>query len=118
MATLGDLERAVMDTLWEAAEPLTSSEVQEAIGRVRDGSLAATTVLTVLSRLEKKGFLARDRSTRPHLFRPTHTSTEYTAELMNQVLGSAKDRKAVLTRFVGEVGPGDTEMLRRILESQ
>lgn len=106
-----------MDVLWESA-PLTSTQIQEELSRVRSGSLAATTVLTVLSRLEKKGFLSRDRSVRPHSFRPTHTSAEYTAELMSQVLGSAKDRQAVLTRFVGEVDSGDADMLRRLLESQ
>lgn len=106
-----------MDTLWESA-PLTSSQIQEAVAQVRDASLATTTVLTVLSRLEKKGFVRRDRTSRPHRFRPTHTSTEYTAELMSQVLGSAKDRQAVLTRFVGDVDSGDAETLRRILESQ
>ena len=69
--SLGELERAVMEILW-AARPavlrvnggspsLTARDVQDALAE-RD--LATTTVLTVLSRLERKGLVSRERDGR------------------------------------------------------
>ena len=53
MGSLGDLERSVMDLLWDAEQPLTAYDIKDAIEANRGRGLAATTVLTVLSRLEK-----------------------------------------------------------------
>lgn|SRR5690606_2793561 len=113
MAGLGQLERSVMDALWESDAPLTAYDVQARIGGVKQ--LAATTVLTVLGRLEKKGFVVPDRSSRPHRYRPTASRADHVAELMHEVLGDAADRRAVLERFVGGVSPEDAAVLRRIL---
>ena len=54
--TLGELERAVMEALWSADTAVTARDVQDALaGR----ELATTTVLTVLGRLERKGYVLR-----------------------------------------------------------
>ena len=114
MATLGDLERAVMDALWDAGTALSAYDVQhtlESHGR----TLAVTTLLTVLSRLEKKGFAASDRSSRPHRYTAVASRADHVAELMHSVLGDAGDRTAVLERFVGGVSPEDAAVLRRLL---
>jgi predicted transcriptional regulator len=115
MATLGDLERSVMDVLWSTPEALTANDLRDALAT---RALAATTVLTVLSRLEAKGFVTRERVSRPHLYRPTTSRADYTAELMHEVLGGAPDREAVLARFVGQVGQGEAEALRRLLDGR
>ena len=73
LATLGDLERAVMDLLWDAAAPLTANELRDQLaapGGADGKELAVTTVLTVLSRLEKKGLVERERDIRPHRYPP------------------------------------------------
>jgi predicted transcriptional regulator len=74
-----------------------------------------TTVLTVLSRLEKKGLVERERATRPHRYRAVTSRADHTAELMLEVLGSAPDREAVLARFIGTVSEGEAETLRKLL---
>jgi predicted transcriptional regulator len=112
MATLGELERAVMEILWASDETLSAYDLQEHLaGR----ELAATTILTVLSRLEKKGFVARTRDARPHRYRAAATREEHMADLMHEVLGTASNRTAVLERFVGQVTPEEAETLRRLL---
>jgi len=114
MAHLGDLERAVMDVIWDADESLTAYDVKDALEA--DGrELAATTLLTVLSRLDKKGFVASDRSARPHRYRALATREAHMAELMHEVLGETHDRSAVLARFVGGVSPEDQAVLRKLL---
>ncbi|WP_026554250.1 BlaI/MecI/CopY family transcriptional regulator [Arthrobacter sp. 35W] len=123
MATLGELERAVMDLLWERPEAITANELRDLLSQrpAADGrgtdvkSLAVTTVLTVLSRLEKKGLVERERNTRPHRYQAVTSRAEHTAELMLEVLGSAPDREAVLARFIGTVSDGEAETLRKLL---
>jgi predicted transcriptional regulator len=77
--------------------------------------LAVTTVLTVLSRLEKKGLVERERGTRPHRYQAVSSREDHTAELMHEVLGSAPDREAVLARFIGSVTESEAETLRKLL---
>jgi len=116
MAGLGQLERAVMDTLWERDAPVTAYDVIARLGEADGREPAATTVLTVLSRLEKKGFVVSDRSARPHRYRALASRAEHMAELMHEVLTGADDRLAVLERFVGGVTPDDAAALRRLLD--
>lgn len=112
MATLGELERAIMDLLWASQESLSAYDLQEALA---DRRPAATTILTVLSRLENKGFVARSREARPHRYRAVATREDHMAELMHDVLGGASDRRAVLERFVGQVNADEAAVLRRLL---
>jgi predicted transcriptional regulator len=69
----------------------------------------------VLSRLEKKGLVERERSIRPHRYRAVTSRADHTAELMLEVLGSAPDREAVLARFIGTVSEGEAATLRKLL---
>ena len=122
MGTLGELERRVMDALWDSASPLTAIELRDSLA-VRDHhgpgkELAITTILTVLSRLENKGLVARERASRPHRYRTVTARDVYTAELMHQVLGGAHDREAVLSRFVGQVSAAEAVTLQRILNDR
>lgn len=114
MPALGELERVVMDAVWDSTEALSAYDVQqqlEAAGR----PLAATTLLTVLSRLEKKGFVASARTVRPYRYSPVASRADHVAELMHEVLGESRDRMAVLERFVGAVSEEDAAVLRKLL---
>lgn len=113
MTRLGELERAVMDVLWTSGQPLTARGVAE---RLPDRDLAPTTMLTVLSRLERKGVVRRSRDGRAHTYRAVATRADHVAELMRETLGSAPDRAAVLARFVGTVSEEEATALRRALD--
>lgn len=108
---LGDLERSVMDLLWDRPGPHTANDVRDALA----GDLAVTTVLTVLSRLEKKGLVRRDGGRRPHRYAAASSREEHTVGLLNDVLGSVPDREAVLARFIGGIGPDEAAAVRRLL---
>ncbi len=115
MVGRGELERAVVDVLWDASEPMTARAVTDALtGR----ELAVTTVLTVLSRLEAKGIVRRARDGRAHTYEAVAGREEHTADLMRQVLDTAGDRDDALARFVGSVSSDDIEALRRALEDR
>jgi predicted transcriptional regulator len=117
MANLGDLERSVMELLWTSDAALTANELRDALGaREPARPVATTTVLTVLSRLEHKGFVSRARDVRPHRYRALLSREDHTAELMHEVLDRASDRDAALARFVGSATKGEAATLRRLLD--
>jgi predicted transcriptional regulator len=108
---LGDLERAVMNVLWASPQPLTAKAVGAGVG----GDHAVTTVLTVLSRLERKGVVARERAGRAHTYRAVASREDHAADLMREALGTASDTDAALARFVSAASPAETAALRRAL---
>lgn len=114
MARLGDLERSVMDVLWASDGWLTAREVAGRLHHERD--LAYTTVLTVLERLERKGFVLRQRAARAHRYAASDSREAVVAEAMMEALGNADDRGSALVRFVGSVSAEEAEILRRALE--
>lgn len=114
MATLGELERTVMDAVWDAPGPVSAYDVQTSLA-AEGRELAVTTLLTVLSRLEKKGFVAADRAVRPFRYTAVASRADHMAELMTDVLGESHDRMAVLERFVGSVSDEDAATLRQLL---
>ena len=101
-----------MDVLWSAPRPLTAREVRTAMP---DRDLAATTILTVLSRLEAKGLVARDRSQRAHRYSAVDGRDAHVVELMRQALDTAPDSTAALARFAGSVSPSEAEALAEAL---
>ena len=115
MESLGELERTALEQLWDAAVPLTPGELRDRLATGDQRGLALTTVMTVLSRLEKKGFVARDRTVRPATYAPVSAREEYVAELMHDALGAAGDRTEALARFVGRASADETAALRRLL---
>jgi predicted transcriptional regulator len=111
VASLGELERAVMERLWAAEKPVAATTLRDELG---DRGVALTTVHTVLTRLEQKGFVVHDDE-RPRRFAARASREEHAAELMHEVLGQSADRQAVLARFVGGVDPAEARLLRELL---
>ena len=111
MAALGELERALMERLWSAQAPVAATTLRDELAE-RD--VALTTVHTVLTRLEHKGFVVHDEG-RPRRFRPRASREDHAAELMHEVLGQSADRQAVLARFVGSVNHDEARLLRELL---
>jgi len=115
---LGELERAVMEQLWNASEPQTVRYVHRALSARR--TLAYTTIMTVLRRLADKGLVVQYRDERAHRYAPRHGRDELVAELMADALAHAADsasRQAALLHFVEHVGTDDASALRRALAS-
>ncbi|MER6509206.1 MULTISPECIES: BlaI/MecI/CopY family transcriptional regulator [unclassified Nonomuraea] len=112
MKGLGELERSIMDILWAEHNPLTAREVGRLIA---DRDLAPTTVMTVLDRLTRKGFLERTRDGRAWRYEPAASRDAYIAELMLEALDLTGDRSAALTRFAQAVSGPEAEILRRAL---
>ncbi len=99
---LGDLQAAVMEAVWKLREA-TVEQVRRKIRRPKPP--AYTTVLTVMQKLEKAGWLEHRREGRAYVYNATRTRTEQ---------GSLS-----LQRFVKRVFGGDPKrMLQHLLETE
>lgn len=114
MNRLGELERAIMEILWESTDLMTVRQV--GAGLV-DRDLAHTTVMTVLDRLAKKGFVKRERAGRAWRYRPAETREAYVTELMLTALDQTGDRQAALTRFASSISGTEADALHAALEA-
>ena len=113
----GALEREVLAALAAAGRPLTPAQVLTDLG----GELAYTTVMTTLSRLHRKGALARQRAGRAFAYglaaAPEQVGAALTATRMRRLLEADADHTAVLARFVADLDPADEQLLTRLLGS-
>jgi BlaI family penicillinase repressor len=85
-APVSDAELEVLKVLW-AAGPMPVRDVVAALKKQRR-RLAYNTVLTLLSRLRDKGYVAADRRDTAHLFRPVVSRDE----LIGSSLAAIADR--------------------------
>lgn len=117
-ASLGELERQLMEVLW-AAEPgaaLSSREVQERMDPSQER--AYTTVKTVLDRLVEKRVARRRRDGRLWRYTARASRESLTAESLRSVLGDIDnaDRSTALLHFLEGVEATDRAELRRLLD--
>ncbi|MEV5540257.1 BlaI/MecI/CopY family transcriptional regulator [Saccharopolyspora shandongensis] len=112
MRSLGPLESAVMNLLWEAADPMS---VREVLDGFRDRGLAYTTVATVLENLHRKQWVDRDRLGRVWFYRPRLQASEHAALLMREALAASNSPRATFLRFVDEISDEEAAMLRELL---
>ena len=91
--------------------------VRQVGGSLTDRDLAHTTVMTVLDRLAKKGFVKRQRVGRAWRYRPAESREAYVAELMLTALDQTGDRQAALTRVARSVSGAEADALRAALEA-
>lgn len=107
----GELEAQVLSALRAAPGPVTAAWVQEDLA----AGLAYTTVITILTRLQAKGAVTRERSGRSFLWTPAADVPGLAALRMRRVLDAESDREAVLARFVTALSPTDEKLLRQLL---
>ncbi|MDG4784470.1 BlaI/MecI/CopY family transcriptional regulator [Micromonospora sp. WMMD1102] len=117
MTRLGDLERAVMDVLWDRGTG-AGATVREVAEALRDRELAYTTVMTVLDRLAGKGMVEREREGRAWRYRPAASREAHIARLMLDALDLAGSRDAALVRFARSVTGTEAEVLRAALADE
>ncbi len=110
---VGALEGEVLAYLWKRRDPATPGEVLEAI----DPGLAYTTVMTILTRLWRKGLVERHRSGRAYAYAPELTEADYAAQRMRAALAKTHDRRATLASFTDGLTKRDLQTLRGILDA-
>ena len=72
-----DLERLVMEHVWEQGEATVRSVMEALNGDAAQPERAYTTVLTILQRLDAKGLVARSRRGKTDVYRAVLPREEY-----------------------------------------
>lgn len=89
---MSDAERDVLKTLWEHG-PATVREIHQALSR-QGRSWAYTTVMTLLQRLEGKGYVACDKSNFAHVFEARVTRDEVVRQQLTNLVSEFCDGEA------------------------
>lgn len=117
---LGDLEKSVMDVLWERGE-VTGREVFEDVGRERP--LAFTTVLTVMDRLLKKGLIKRTKREGVFVYTASMSKDDFVRQVSQEVLQgildiSASSAAASFVDILYKTSPEEIERLSKLIENK
>jgi len=107
------LEAEVLAVLWDAEAPLTAAQVLAGL----PGTLAYTTVMTILTRLHAKGSVSRVAVGRAYAYRSVESRADMAAKRMTQVLEQTGDQSAVLSRFVANLSRSELDALRAAVRS-
>jgi predicted transcriptional regulator len=108
----GALEADVLGVLWTSGDAvLTPGEVNEQL----DADLAYTTVMTVLTRLWKKGLAERIQLGRGYGYQAVYSESELATQRIRSALEGIDDRAAALAGFLDSLTSHDMDHLRRLL---
>jgi predicted transcriptional regulator len=75
---LGDAELEIMQVIWQSESPLTSTEISKSLPYRK---WALSTLMTSLARMERKGYVACDRTTRTNMYTALVSEKNYLTEM-------------------------------------
>lgn len=114
---LPESELEIMQIIWKEETPVSRMTVENALQEVHP--LAPTTILTLLTRLCEKGFLALRKEGRSNLYEPLITEREYLAaesrSFLDRLFGGSVAGFATALCDSG-VKREEVEELKRLLE--
>ncbi len=117
---LGDLQRTVLETLWELGEA-SVHQVRDRLNRKKK-KLAYTTVLSALQKLEKAGWLTHRAEGKSYVYMPTRTREEAGAGSVRRFLQRvfAGDAVALFQHLIRESDLNADELaeLKRAIEEK
>ena len=119
---LYELEAEVMNEAWRH-ERLSVRELMERLNRRARPPRAYTTYMTVMSRLDRKGLLSRQREGKTDFYSPRFSRDEYRelraqAEVKGLVREFGDVALAQFARQVDELEPKRLEALRRLARDE
>lgn len=116
---LGDLQLAILRVLWERGEA-TVNDVHAVVGRAR-GS-AASTIATMLSKMEGRGLVAHRKSGRAFLYRAAVAEAEARRSMVREVTSRmfGGDPLELVNHLVHEdaLGADDLDAIRAMIRSR
>jgi len=115
---LTELQIAILRVLWARGEA-TVTDVWEAMHRER--GLAQTTIATLLSRLERRGVIARRAEQRQYLYRALISESDVRESMVGGLTERmfAGDVTALVNHLLTshEIAPGDLVRLRAMIDA-
>jgi predicted transcriptional regulator len=114
---LGELQRAVMDVVWERREA-SVHDVRDALSTRKE--LAYTTILTTLQKLEKAGWLTHRNAGRSYVYLPARSREQAGAGSVKRFLTQVfeGDAVAMFQHLIreGDLSEDDLHEIRKMIE--
>ena len=114
MRQFGDLEAAVMDRVWRRSRPVLVRDVLEDLQSER--TIAYTTVMTVMDKLHRKGWLRREPRGRAYVYEAVASRESYTAKLMRDAWATSDNQAVAFVHFLEQLSDDEARALRAALE--
>lgn len=120
MKKLPDAELELMLIIWESSEPISRIQIEEKMDKSRE--VVPSTILSLLSRLEERGFVKREKRGKINYYSALVDKEPYLKETGQTFLkkmfgGSLANFAAAL--YTGEkLSESDIEELQRFIDSQ
>jgi predicted transcriptional regulator len=115
---LSELQIALMRVLWQHGEA-TVAELYEALKDTR--GLALTTIVTILSRLEKQGVVAHRVVSRQFIYRPLVSEQEARRSMVADLVDNLfqGDSTALVSHLLSEaeIMPDDLAQVQQLIDS-
>ena len=117
--SLGPLQRAVMEVLWDVQE----ATVHEILARLAPAkTLAYTSVLSCLQKLEKLGWVTHRSEERTYYYRPTKSRDEASRrslfQLLDDVFGGSPSRLLQQLLADDRLTDADLAQLQNLIEQR
>jgi predicted transcriptional regulator len=116
---LGELQKAVMEATWDLGEA-TVQQVREAIGGAKPP--AYTTILSVMQKLEKAGWLRHRAEGRAYVYIPTRSRREVGASSLRSFIVKVfrGDPLLMFQHLIDDesLSDGDLEALRAMIDAR
>lgn len=120
MRKLPDAELELMMIIWDAEEPITRSEIEARMDNPRN--VVPSTILSLLSRLEERGFVERQKRGKINYYRPLVAKEPYIKEegktILKKMFGGSLSRFAAALYTGEELSERDIEELQQFIDSK
>jgi len=114
---LGTLQRAVMEIVWRLGEA-TVRQVLDGLDRRKEP--AYTTILSVMQKLERLGWLKHRAEGRSYVYSPARSRSEASANSLRELIGGvfSGDHRLLFQHFLDETELGEDELveLRKMID--
>ncbi len=99
---LGPLEQEIMNCVWRSKE-VSVKDVHSCLKKSR--KIAYTTVMTIMTRLTKKGFLTRKKVGKAYLYTPKNTKEKVAKGMVKRIIDSLVNQYGTdaVTAFTDEL---------------
>lgn len=120
MKKLPDAELELMMIIWEAKEPISRAQIEEKMDESRD--VVPSTILSLLSRLEERGFVKREKRGKINYYNALVEKEPYLKEtgrsILKKMFGGSLANFAAALYMGEELSEADIEELQKIIDNK
>lgn len=114
MKKLPESEQEIMMIVWEYAEPVSRFQIEEKLNVEKN--IAPSTILTLLTRLEKKGFIQKVKNGKSNLYVPLVEKENYIGTVGKNMLD--KMFQGSLAKFASSLYDGEKLSSKEVKQLQ